>query len=237
MIVLGIETATERLSSALLVENKKIYELHKDSHLSHCELLTGFILELIEEANISIDSIDCIAVSTGPGSFTGLRIGIATTMGLAYGLGINACGINTLMGMAFNTEAPGTLICPIIDAKRSEIYIALYRISNDIPQTIIEPLVLPVSELVDMLRERDETVTITGPATEKFRYMLQESLGTSVSFTPPDLAKPSAKSIAELGLKIFRSGGGENPASLKPVYLRRSDAEIARDYRSGNNFS
>jgi len=237
MIVLGIETATERLSTALLVENKRTYERHRDSHSSHCELLTGFILELIDEADISMDSIDCIAVSTGPGSFTGLRIGIATTMGLAYGLGINACGINTLMSMALNTGVPGALICPIIDAKRSEVYTALYRTVDDIPQNIIEPMVLPVSELTDILHKRDETVTITGPAAEKFRHMFQESLGTSVSFTPPDLAKPSAGSIAKLGLKIFRSDGGVNPASLKPIYLRRSDAEIARDSFSGNNCS
>lgn len=229
MIVLGIETATERLSAALLVESKKIYERHKDSHSSHCELISGFILELVDEADVFMDSIDCIAVSTGPGSFTGLRIGIATAMGLAYGLSITTCGINTLMGMAMNAAAPGTQVCPVIDAKRSEVYTALYRTGNDIPHTIIEPLALPVSELADMLRKRDETVTITGPATEKFRYMLQESLGALVSFTPPDLAKPSAKSIAELGLKIFRSGRGKNPASLKPVYLRRSDAEITRD--------
>jgi len=236
MIVLGIETATECLSAALLVENKKIYERRKNSRFSHCELLAGFISELVDEAGIFIGTIDCVAVSIGPGSFTGLRIGIATAMGLAYGLNINACGINTLMGMAWNIVEPGTLVCPIIDAKRSEVYTALYRTGNDIPQTIIEPLALPVSKLAEMLHKRNEKVTITGPDAEKFRIMLLKSPGTSVSFIPPDMAEPSAKSIAELGLITFRSTGGINPALLKPVYLRRSDAEIARDSCSSDKW-
>ncbi len=235
MIIIGIETATERLSSSLLVENDRIFERHVDSRSSHCELLTGFLLELVNEADVSFEEIDCVAVSVGPGSFTGLRIGIATAMGLAYGLGITACGINTLMGLAWNSVEPGTLVCPIIDAKRSEVYTALYRTGDDIPQTVIEPMALPITKLAEILLKRNEKVTLTGPAAEKFRNKLQDSLGISVSFIPPDSAQPSARSIAELGLINFRLNGGINPSSLKPVYLRRSDAEIARDSRISGN--
>ncbi len=229
MIILGIETATDQLSASLLIENEQIIERHKDSHSSHCELLAGFILELVSEVNIAIDKIDCVAVSTGPGSFTGLRIGIATAMGLAYGLGIPACGINTLMGLACNHFEHGKLICPVIDAKRSEVYTALYRIGDDIPQTVIEPVTLPVSMLSGILLDKNENVIITGPAAEKFRDMLQESLGKSASFIPPDSAQPSAISIAELGIIHYRQNRSIHPGALKPVYLRRSDAEIARD--------
>ena len=229
MIIIGIETATERLSASILIENEQILERHKDSHSSHCELLTGFILELVNEANITMDEIDCVAVSVGPGSFTGLRIGIATAMGLAYGLGIPACGINTLMGLAWNSVEHGKLICPVIDAKRSEVYTALYRTGDDIPQTVIEPMTLPVSKLAGILLDKNEKVIITGPAAEKFRDMLHESLGKSASFIPPDLAQPSALSIAELGLIHYRLNRSIHPGTLKPVYLRRSDAEIARD--------
>ena len=233
MIVIGIETATERLSASLLLENDHILERHKDSHSSHCELLTGFILELVHEANITMDEIDCVAVSVGPGSFTGLRIGIATAMGLAYGIGIDACGINTLMGLAWNSGKHGKLICPLIDAKRSEVYTALYRTCDDIPQTVVEPIALPVSKLSEMLLKKNENVIFTGPAAEKFRTMLYESLGESASFIPPDLALPSACSIAELGLIHSRLNRCIHPGALKAVYLRRSDAEIARD--SGNS--
>ena len=232
MTILGIETATDRLSAALLVENTKVYERCEDSRITHCELLTGFILELVDEAGVSVDNIDCVAVSTGPGSFTGLRIGIATAMGLAYGLGIKTCGINTLMGLAWKAAEHGKLVCPLIDAKRSEVYTSLYRMGDEIPQTIMEPSAMPVSKLTEILRSKDEHITITGPAAETFRPMLEESSDVSVSIIPPDSAKPSARSIAEIGLITFSSEGGVHPASLKPLYLRRSDAEIARDSRS-----
>ena len=110
---------------------------------------------------------------------------------------------------------------------------------------------MPFSKLTEILRSKDEHITITGPAAETFRPMLEESPDVSVdqkgfktvdrkglkpfSFIPPDSAKPSARSIAELGLIMFISGGSVHPASLKPLYLRRSDAEIARDSR--NNIS
>ena len=237
MIIIGIETATERLSASLLVENDRIFERHKDSRSSHCELLTGLLLELVNEADVSFEEIDCIAVSVGPGSFTGLRIGIATAMGLAYGLGITACGINTLMGLAWNSIETGALVCPIIDAKRSEVYTALYRTGDNMPQTVIEPVAIPIAKLAEILLKRNEKVTITGPAAEIFRDILKDSPGISASFIPQDSAQPSARSIAELGLINFRLNGGVNPGILKPVYLRRSDAEIARDFRNSGNCS
>ncbi|MFC1651235.1 tRNA (adenosine(37)-N6)-threonylcarbamoyltransferase complex dimerization subunit type 1 TsaB [Candidatus Latescibacterota bacterium] len=239
MIILGIETATESLSTALSV-NDKMYERSKESRTSHCELLAGFISELTDEAGITPKEINCVSVSTGPGSFTGLRIGIATAMGLAYGLNINACGISTLMGLAYGagkSADPGTFVCPVIDAKRSETYTALYKTTDDVPQTIVEPLALPVSRLADMLGKRDEKILITGPAADKFKDILTESLGDSIEFVSPELANPSAKTIAELGLRIFRSTGGANPALLEPVYLRRSDAEILRDSKKNNSDS
>ena len=235
--MLGIETATEHLSAALSVDDT-VYERSKESRTSHCELLAGFIIELADEAGIAPNKIECVSVSTGPGSFTGLRIGIATAMGLAYGMNINACGIGTLMGLAYGAEIsafqgkPGTLVCPVIDAKRSEAYTALYRMTGGIPETIIEPVALPVRKLSGALgekAEKGENILITGPAAETFKDILTESLGDSVSFTAPDVTNPSARSIAGLGIEIFRSSGGINPAQLEPMYLRRSDAEILRD--------
>ena len=229
MNVLGIETATERLGTALII-NETIYEHSIDSRSSHCELLTGFIKELVEEAGITMKHIDGVSVSVGPGSFTGLRIGIATAMGLAYGLGVKTAGINTLMALAWNAAKPGVLICPLIDAKRSEVYAAVYRTDNGIPITIAKPSAIPVTQLAEFLKSQDKPVTITGPAAVQFRSTIEYIVGTSIEFIPPESAKPSAVAIAQLGLKILRSGGGVYPYALQPVYLRRSDAEISRDF-------
>ncbi|MCE5251799.1 tRNA (adenosine(37)-N6)-threonylcarbamoyltransferase complex dimerization subunit type 1 TsaB [bacterium] len=229
MIALGIETATERLSAALIVEGKQAFERHEDSRSSHCELVNGFITELIGEAGISLAEIDFVSVSVGPGSFTGLRIGIATAMGLAYGLGIPTVPVSTLAALAWKADKPGALVCPLIDAKRSEAYTALYRSNpGETPQTVREPSAVPVKELGDLLAALNEQVTITGPAASLFINSFSDA-GLTFSVIPSQEAKPSAVSVAELGLLIFRAGGGINPAALQPVYIRRSDAEIARN--------
>jgi len=228
MNVLGIETATEHLGAALITGDGRVYERHIDSRSSHCELLVGFISELAAEAGITLQEITGVAVSAGPGSFTGLRIGIATAMGLAYGLSLETCGVNTLAAIAWNTRREGALVCPLLDAKRQEAYAALYRVGPGQPVTIIEPAAVPVAKLATLLANRGEPIIVTGPAAEKFRPYLEKSGGNSLEFISPVEAKPSAKAVARLGVMIFESGGGLNPAKLQPVYLRRSDAEYAK---------
>jgi tRNA threonylcarbamoyladenosine biosynthesis protein TsaB len=230
MIILGIETATERLSTALLVEDKGILiEHHEDSRMTHCELLTKFILDLTEEAEVSVDDIGCIAVSTGPGSFTGLRIGISTAMGLAYGICVKTCGVNTLMGMAWKKRSNGSLVCPVIDAKRSEVYTGIYRMNDSgLPEIIHEACVIPVDKMADLVLKTGEPITLTGPDASKFGEMLKESLDGRLEVMS---SKPSAEAIAEIGLKMFHENGGVSPIFLEPMYLRRSDAETARDRR------
>ena len=238
MTILGIETATEHLGAALIIEGSKRLERYINSRSLHCELLTGFILELSGEAGITQSSIDGISVSIGPGSFTGLRIGIATAMGLAYGLGISIAPVNTLAALARNAAEPGRLVCPLIDARRSEVYTGIYRVTDGVPETVVEPAALPPDTLAGILRETAEPVILTGPAAHLFKDRLvkmygRRSLhsGSSLSCVPEQDAHPKALSVAELGLILFHSGGGVHPASIKPVYLRRSDAEIARNVR------
>ncbi len=232
MIILGIETATERLSAALLLEDSTVFERHEDSQSSHCELLAKFITELADEAGIGLPEIDGVAVSIGPGSFTGLRIGIATAMGMAFGLGVETCGIQTLAALAWNVDRPGTLVCPLIDAKRSEAYAALYRTSGGFPETVIEPAAIPLIELAPLLAGMQEPITITGPGAEKFRPILENADVPTLTFIAPESAKPSASAIVNLGLMVFKAGGGASPVELKPVYLRRSDAELVKKKKS-----
>ncbi|MFA6472001.1 MAG: tRNA (adenosine(37)-N6)-threonylcarbamoyltransferase complex dimerization subunit type 1 TsaB [Candidatus Latescibacterota bacterium] len=232
MVILGIETATERLSASLLLDGSAVLERNEDSRSSHCELLAQFVMELAKEAGIGLPEIDCIAVSVGPGSFTGLRIGIATAMGLAFGLGVETCGVSTLAALAFETGCPGKLVCPLIDAKRSEAYAALYRTGDGFPETVIEPAAIPVTELSALLAGEHEPITITGPGAEKFRPILESAGGKQLTFIDRESAKPSAAAIARLGLLLFKSGESSNPAELKPVYLRRSDAELVKKKHS-----
>lgn len=227
MILLGIETATERLSAVILSDGK-VYKRYTDTRSSHCELLTGFIEELVSEAGIVIGSLEGVAVSIGPGSFTGLRIGIATAMGLAFGLGIRAAGINTLSALAWNIAEPGMLVCPMIDAKRSEAYTAVYRSTGDsFPETVVEPGAIPVAKLADTLKAFNEPLLITGPAAHNFRDKI-ETVGSQLMFVSPGDGKPSAEAVARIGAIMFEQGKAVSPDALKPQYLRRSDAELCK---------
>lgn len=232
MTVLGIETATERLSAALITEDRRIFERREDTRSAHCELLAKFITELTGEAGITLDGVEGVAVSVGPGSFTGLRIGIATAMGLAYGLGVETCGIGTLDALAWNTGKREGLVCPLIDARRAEAYTAVFRMGPGRPETVIEPAAVPVARLAALLTGLREPVTVTGPAAHKFRPLLETAGAPPLAFTDPEASKPSAVAVAELGILVFESGGGSGPSELQPVYLRRSDAELAKMKRS-----
>ncbi|MFC1606945.1 tRNA (adenosine(37)-N6)-threonylcarbamoyltransferase complex dimerization subunit type 1 TsaB [Candidatus Latescibacterota bacterium] len=229
MTLIGIETSTEYLSAALIHNDSVCLERHLKSGSSHCELLTGFILELTVEAGITPSDIEGIAVSMGPGSFTGLRIGIASAMGLAYGLGIKVAPVKTLTALASKIPTPGKLVCPLIDAKRSEVYTGLYRTSTGIPEQVLEPTAMSLTHLCDILPEQGEQVIITGPAAERFYDSLTTSCGSSISLASPDITNPDALSVAKLGLLMFQTGDTVEPGHLTPIYLRRSDAEILRD--------
>jgi tRNA threonylcarbamoyladenosine biosynthesis protein TsaB len=214
------------LSAALLVEGT-VYERHTDSRSSHCELLTGFIEELAAEADIAFSDIGGIAVSNGPGSFTGLRIGLASAMGLAYGLGIQIAPVGTLTALAWNAAASGTLVCPLIDAKRSEAYTAIMRsIVDGIPHIVMEPAAVPLDRLAVILRDLREPVVATGPAAERFRDVLENEV-PGIEFVPAEHALPNAVSVARIGEIMFRDGNSIDPSTVSPLYLRRSDAEIA----------
>lgn len=212
MTVLGIETATERLSAALVTDDQRIFERHEDSRSAHCELLAKFITELTAEAGITLDVVDGVAVSAGPGSFTGLRIGIATAMGLAYGLGVETCGIGTLDALAWNTGLREGLVCPLIDAKRSEAYAAVFRMGSGRPVIVAEPAAIPVAGLAALLADLKEPVTVTGPAALKFRPLLENAGG------PPPHLHPSGS------IETLRGRGGA---------ARNSGLRGGRRFRSG----
>ncbi len=229
-IILGIETTTERLSAALIADGI-IHERHTDSRSAHCELLAEFIHELTKAAALDLDDIDAVAVSIGPGSFTGIRIGIATAMGLSYALGVPAVGIDTLMALAWCAETPG-LVCPIIDARRREVYAGVYRVDGpriELPAVIREPLALSPAALAALLDEIGEPVTLAGPAADTFGEAIAAAvIAAPISIVTPPRGKPSAAAIAELGLRIAEAGETIPTHALTPRYLRRADAVEAR---------
>ena len=223
MIVLAMDTSTRTGSVAVVGENRLIAEYNLNISETHASRLMLMIDEVLKDAHLTITKMDAIAVGLGPGSFTGLRIGIATAKGLAIALNKPIAGIPTLDALAHSLSCTSGLICPILDAKRGEIYAALYRCHGHILQKLTGDLVLPMKELLSRINAQ---VTFLGDAIDIYRDLIEEELGKKASFAPYYLRLPRAANVAALGLEKLKAGE-EGPLNrIRPLYVRRAEAEV-----------
>lgn len=224
MRILAIDTATQVESVALISEEELIAEYTLNCPVTHAKLLVGTIELLLRNSNLTINDIDGLAVSLGPGSFTGLRIGVSTVKGLALASRKPVVGVPTLDALAFNLPFARNLICPIIDAKKGEVYTALYRMDE------IEGLIKLTENLVidpiALLKKIHEPVIFTGEGVRICGMLINETLGELATFAPVQVSTVHAASVAYLGLSKFKQSIIEDLASLTPIYIRPSEAEM-----------
>ncbi|MDI6736219.1 MAG: tRNA (adenosine(37)-N6)-threonylcarbamoyltransferase complex dimerization subunit type 1 TsaB [bacterium] len=218
MKVLGIETATPTGSVALIDDEEIISEYTYQGGLPHCKLdhsawLMPAMDKLLKDAGLSCQDIEGIAVSSGPGSFTGLRIGVSTAKGLAQGLKIPVIGISTLDSLACNLPYTEKIICPVLDARKKEIYTALYKGS----QRLTDYLVIPPQQIIEII---SQPTIFLGNGLKLYHGLLKESL-PDVYFAPSSLWLPRASNLALLGLKDLKAGKQEDIYSFAPFYLRK----------------
>ncbi|ACB83996.1 tRNA (adenosine(37)-N6)-threonylcarbamoyltransferase complex dimerization subunit type 1 TsaB [Natranaerobius thermophilus] len=231
MKVLGIDTATKTCCVALIDGNKLMGEFILNNFQTHSERLMPLIDKLLDSLGIKIDEIEGIAVSRGPGAFTGLRIGIGTAQGLAMGNEIPLVGVSTLDALAYQRATLG-YICPIMDAKKQELYTSLYYVNEkEIEQvwdySIMKPKDL-IAELNNDLTDRD-IITFVGDGFSPYKEELLSDVVASVNYSTGDLELNRGFSIARLGLNKINVGEGCAPEELTPLYLRKSEAERKRE--------
>ncbi|HIC91766.1 MAG TPA: tRNA (adenosine(37)-N6)-threonylcarbamoyltransferase complex dimerization subunit type 1 TsaB [Syntrophaceae bacterium] len=224
MRILAIDTATHLQSVALIDGEELIAEYTFNCPVTHAKLLVGTIELLLRNSNLTIDHIDGLAVSLGPGSFTGLRIGVSTVKGLALASAKSVVGVPTLDALAFNVPFTRNLICPIIDAKKGEVYTALYRM-DEIKGLIkmTENLVMDPRVLLETIHE---PVIFTGEGIKIYGMLINKTLGKLATFAPVQVRTVHAASVAYLGLSKFKQCIIQDVASLAPIYIRPSEAEI-----------
>lgn len=196
---------------------------------THSERLMPLLDQLLTESGIERESIEALAVAAGPGSFTGLRIGLATARGLAQALAIPVVPVCTLKAMAEAVPTPGTLICPLLDARRSQVYSALFRRSSQPPaglETLIEPAALPLDHLIASLRAFEEPVIFLGEGLQSYAAQLKDSLPEKRAVIP---AAPfrlyRAALVALEGLRLLQADPQASYLEALPRYLRRPEAE------------
>ena len=226
MIILALESSALSCGAAVSADGKLISECFMNTGLTHSETLLPLVDTVLKNASLTVNDVDLIAVSTGPGSFTGLRIGVGTAKGLALGAGKKCVGVSTLKALCYNVSAPDILISPIMDAKRGEVYNALYKFKEGKLTEICSMRALPLS---DLLSEINEDVIFVGDGVNVFKAQIKEALGEKAHFAPDNLVFERASSVAAAALE-------EEPVSandLVPRYIRKSQAERLFDEKAG----
>jgi tRNA threonylcarbamoyladenosine biosynthesis protein TsaB len=180
---------------------------------------------LLTDTGFGLSSFDGLAVAIGPGSFTGLRIGISTAKGLALTAGLPIAPVPTLDALAYTLPFASFPVCPILDAKKDEIYTSLYEWRGDRLERRWEYLAISPEGLVERLQT---DVVFVGDAVQQFRPLLSERLGGRAHYAPLANRLPSAATVAEVGMKLLAAGNGVAPDSLAPLYIRSSEAELRR---------
>lgn len=229
MLVLGIDTSAIVCSVGLLSDETCLVSRTVSDGLTHSETLLPLIKELLSDGKVGLSELDGISISHGPGSFTGLRIGISAVKGLAISQNIPCIGVSTLEALAMNAIAcEGAVLCPVMDARRGEFYNALFRVENGKLIRLSEDRAISGECLSEELKTFDQ-VLILGDGAGKF--VLQNPLHEA-SIAPEHLRFQSGESVARLGLAALKNGEACTCNELSPRYLRLPQAE--REWREKN---
>lgn len=229
MKILSIDSSGLVASVAVMSDEILVGEYTIHNKKTHSQTLLPMISELLAMAEIEPEELDCIAVSAGPGSFTGLRIGASTAKGLAWTLGIPVVPVSSLMGLAANIQQKDAIVCPIMDARRNQVYYGIYRITGGVPEVIEEPDVVSIETAVEHADRAGEKIIYLGDGVPVFERVITEKSKVSVEFAAPRNRYQSGASVAALGSLLFREGKYKAPGDFAPVYLRKSQAERERE--------
>ncbi len=229
-MILAIETSSLVSSVALCEAHKLVGELTIQTRLTHSEQLMPHIKELMEKTKTTKEKIEAVAVSIGPGSFTGLRIGLATGKGLAFAWNVPMIAVPTMEGLAWNCRNIAGCICAVIDAQKGNVYETWYRWKNSRLETIKDTAVTAMSEVIEAAGNADEAVTFLGDGTSLFAEEI-ESVGGLVETAAPTMVIPRAGSVGLAAWQRFKEGKIEDCRTLVPYYIRRSEAEVLWEKR------
>ena len=228
MKILSVDSSAIVASVALSDDGRLLAEYTLNNKNTHSETLLPMIESLLSFFSMSADDVDLFAVSTGPGSFTGVRIGTATVKGLAFAKGKPCVGVSTLEAIAYNLRFHKGIVCPVMNARRSQVYTAIFRSDGEKLERLTEDLAISISELDGMLAEYSEEIVLAGDGYDICERGFET---TTIRPVPERLRHQSAFSVAEAALDAFKSGKHCSDAELGVEYLRPSQAERERAER------
>lgn len=225
MRVLAIETSTLAGGAALLDGDQLVGEYIVNARTTHSERLLSAIDRLLQDAGWTLGVLEGLAVAVGPGSFTGLRIGVSTVKGLAFSLKIPVAAVSTLEALAWVLPFARDPVCPVLDARKGEVYAALFHWDGERLVRDWEDQAMAPDELC---RRLSEPVTFVGDGIAGYGSLFKELLGPLATLAPPARRLPSAACVGQLGHARLLAGEVVDPVALTPRYLRPSEAELKR---------
>lgn len=227
-MILGVDSSGTVASVAILSGEIIVAEYTLNNKLTHSQTLLPMIEEAVRRADICLEDIEAIAVAKGPGSFTGLRIGASTVKGLGLVLKIPVIPIPTLEAMACQMFGVDRVICPIMDARRGQVYTGLYEYQGDTLCCIREQEAMDMGELLGVLQALGRKVIFMGDGVPVFADKIKDELQLDYLFAPAFALRQRAASVAVLGQKYWERGEYVSAAAFAPEYLRESQAERER---------
>ena len=222
MKILGVDTSTPIGSVALIDGDNLVAEHTLDIVQAHSSRLMPAIDSVLKWGNITVDDLDGCAVGIGPGSFTGIRIGVATIKSICYAVDKPIIGVSTLEAIAYNLRWSNSIICPLLDARRSEIYGAIFK-GNTKWQRLSEDLCLPIDAFLERIKADtipDYTINFVGDGLETYGDVVRENLGERVHFADAIFNVPRGATIAHLGQELLKNGDTDSYWTLVPNYVR-----------------
>ena len=228
MKILALDSSAVVDSVALCEDSRMVARYTLNTGNTHSQTLLPMIESVLKSAEWEIDDLDLFAVSNGPGSFTGVRIGVATVKGLAFGKNIPCAGVSTLEALAYNLRYFNGIICPVMNARRAQVYNALFSCKDGVLTRLCPDRAISIAELDEELCSMDQPIYLVG---DGYDITLDGLEKTTVRPVPDELRYQSGYSVALCGLAAYERGEAVDDPTLAPVYLRPSQAERERNER------
>lgn len=228
MKILALDSSGLVASVAVVEEENMIAEYTVNYKKTHSQTLLPMLDEIVKMIELDLKTIDAIAIASGPGSFTGLRIGSATAKGLALALKKPIISIPTVEGLAYNLYGTDKIICPIMDARRNQVYTGLYRFEEEQFVVIENQMAIGMEEIIEKINQLEQPVIFLGDGVPVQKKTIEEKVTVPFCFAPPHMSKQRAGAVGVLGCQYYREGNYQDSREHKPEYLRLSQAERER---------
>lgn len=227
MKILALESSAVAASAALCEDEMLLGQTYLHTGLTHSQTLLPMAADLLEQCGLKPQDLDLIAVAAGPGSFTGLRIGVAAAKGLAWAAELPCAGCSTLEAMAWSLAGFQGEVCAAMDARRHQVYNARFQVNGTAPHRLTPDRAIALADLVKELEGTSVPQIVVGDGAQ-LCYDALTAVGIPAVLAPPNLRMQSAWGVARMGLELARTGQTVSPGELVPIYHRLSQAERER---------